>query len=94
MTELPDLTALRALANAATPEPWWQGRSRPWRVYAENGLVAVPNGVMHTDAEVNAAYIAAAHPEAITALLDEIGRLRAEVARLSEADYLHKGRDN
>jgi len=100
MTEPPDLTALRALADAATPGPW-QAQEEPNAVLYGNGMFVFYARVRNSSEEYpwiegkssevvikpeDAAYIAAANPEAITALLDEIERLRAKVARLSEPD--------
>ena len=77
-----DTGHLRALAEAATPGPWDQPAGKRWRVYAGDSLVAVANGVTHAAGEVNGDYIAAAHTQAVLALLDEREDLRSAVIAL------------
>lgn len=81
-----DLAALRLLAQAATqPGPWTvlcepQGKGRhSYRVLDANGMWVAE----FDDAEHDAAFVAAANPTAILALLDRCERAEAEVERLT-----------
>lgn len=76
----PDLAALRALAEKATPGPWAPDAegSIVLRVGTEFKLSGC---FYHWDA----AYIAAAHPGAVLALLDEVERLRGALVALADA---------
>ena len=95
MSETPD--TLRALATEATPGPWRDcGHGRGgcvcgliWSVPVDVPIASVSdddeNGPCPPPEQRkrNAAYIAAASPDAVLALLDERDTLRAEVARLT-----------
>lgn len=85
-----DTAKLRALAEAATPGPWSVGHDdkecastlRAQPVLATTGKpqgrpvdVIIPFGRAHSDA----AFIAAANPQTVIALLDEIERLRHDL---------------
>jgi hypothetical protein len=74
---------LRALAIAATPETWHRTTSNDshWlrEVRAQDGAVCWCGGE-DGQAQKYAAYIAAANPDAVLALLDEIDRLKSENA--------------
>lgn len=81
MTAL-DHAALRALAEAATPGPF----RRVSFADGTEGVVATIQGTTmelatccNGLARANADYIAAAHPQAVLALLDEVERLRAAI---------------
>lgn len=82
------LFALEAAARAATPGPWCQDYKKFSHVYPTGQSstlskpIAVVNGGTHTGTMTNAAYIAAANPAAVLALIDEVRRLRAAVARV------------
>ncbi|HCU2049277.1 TPA: ead/Ea22-like family protein [Pseudomonas aeruginosa] len=85
-----DHTELRRLAKAATPGEWsavWEeGDDTAWSnlfpiIQAENGETVIGNEGFYSDLEqdkANAKFCAAANPKTILALLDEIGRLKAE----------------
>jgi hypothetical protein len=80
--------ALRQLALAATqPGPWTvkkepQGKGRhSWRVIDANGFWLAD----FDDASANAAFVAAASPDVVVALLDEIAAANAEIERLTSA---------
>ena len=90
--ETPDVAELRRLAEAATPGPWDCYRPHPnYRAYAVDRVM--PGGHLGEDvattgdvyAEENGAYIAAANPAAVLALLDDADALRAELAHMTEA---------
>lgn len=83
-------TELRKLAEAATPGPWvtMDGVHSLWIDAPEKGqhiadvfrhIKNQPNGFP------NAAFIAAANPTAVLALLDELTALRAKVKALEDA---------
>jgi hypothetical protein len=95
------MTDLRKLAAAASPGPWYQfdhgGKIDDTRYYGEGyagavwgpkgpgyGIITMSREDFDTDRE-NAAYIAAANPQAILALLDERDALTARVAELEAA---------
>lgn len=83
---------LRMLAEAATPGPWvhWFEEG-PWGdgnevvVRKAHATSTLANLNRHENAAANAAYIAAANPTRILALLTETERLTARVARLEGA---------
>lgn len=81
-----DVAALRALAEAATPGPWTTEDSRNAaglaRVWQLRGVGIAECRVRGADNHHDAAFIAAANPTAVLALLDEIETLRAKVARV------------
>jgi hypothetical protein len=74
-------TAPAGAKNQALVSSWAQRRV-PVQISAvdDASLQDDDDELTFTQCEANAAYIAAANPQAITALLDEIERLRAEVA--------------
>jgi hypothetical protein len=88
MTTPIDTQALRFIAQAATPGTWsWWTSNSFMRLSAARGP---DGGVLHAGqlsdgcltvavSAADAAHIAAVHPAAVLALLDEIDRLRAEV---------------
>lgn len=85
MTAL-DHAALRALADAATPGPWaLSADGPPPDIIAGMSVVActLPSDRTRDEDTANAAYIAAAHPAAVLALLDENARMR-EALHLAE----------
>lgn len=75
-----DLDALEAAARAATPGPWEH--------LADRGIISTVSTATEPKIGLaicygpNAAYIAAANPAAVLALIDEVHRLRAAVARV------------
>lgn len=78
-----DEAALRAAAEAATPGPWAVCDEG----YGEQYVYDEPTGNMCWTPDLpdhwqphDAAFIAAANPTAVLALLDELGALRAKVA--------------
>lgn len=82
MSETPDL---RALAEAATPGPW---ESFHDRIAPDTAVVTAEHdeslAVCEHEHEpqfrdADAAFIAAANPTAVLALLDEVDRLRADI---------------
>ena len=80
-----DTDNLRRLAEAATPGPWFVAE----RV-TRSGLSIVEDGRVHgmfpvTAERHEAAYIAAANPVAILALLDRLRAAEARKVRLREA---------
>ena len=92
--EAPDVAELRRLAENATPGPWDYYRPHPnYRAYAVDRVM--PGGYLGEDvattggvyAEENGAYIAAANPAVVLALLDERDALAAKVERVRA---LHK----
>lgn len=87
-----DLDALRAKAEAATPGPWRQSPMTPSRVSTRDGSIGVAwhsaGGEMDRKAERTAAFIAAASPATVLALLDRLAAAELDVAR---ADSLAHG---
>jgi len=81
------LDTLRALAGAATPGPWFDGDPEPH--YGEFGwaVYGCPAGETEDSEQgrADAAYIAAASPDRILALLDE----RAELLGLLRIAFDH-----
>ena len=70
-----DLENLRRLAQAATPGPWFSTNGTVW--YVTTGGNGEPEQDKLADSnEDDAAFIAAANPETMLELLDEIERLR------------------
>ena len=94
MDDTPELTEaqvaeLRGLAEAATPGRWHiYGGHNDYAIYSAQEGDAVAH-VMNLDAYkmkpslADAEFIAAAHPQAILALLADRTRLQAEVARVA-----------
>lgn len=76
-----DYKELRKLALAATPGPWQaQQRNKQEAIYIVGPDCTPP--ACHAFYADNAAYIAAANPDAVLALLDEVERLHKDTARL------------
>lgn len=76
-------TALREIAEAATPGPWG-------KTYDPDGwILAVDDGrwvaLASIEDRADAVHIAAFHPGTALALLDEVEALRAQVERVREA---------
>jgi hypothetical protein len=86
----PNHDALRDAARKATPGPWEVDFGLPFNVrsQAANMLVARTAIIEGRDGQAqedaNAAYIAAAHPAAVRALLDEIALLRGGLSDAAE----------
>lgn len=82
-----DLDALAALARAATPGPWCQDYKKFSHVYPTGQSstlskpIAVVNGGTHTGTMTNAAYIAAANPAAVLALIARVRELEGDAGR-------------
>lgn len=78
-----DTTALREIAEAATPGPWEAEGSQ---VLCESWfLVAAVRDHSEIEYRADAAHIAAFHPGTALALLAEVDALRAQVERVREA---------
>ncbi|AXE32745.1 hypothetical protein DK842_17730 [Chromobacterium phragmitis] len=91
------LAALRAAAEAATPGPWRTGGSKPdglheITVYGSQVVIDTDigpkvllegNSNFQAESVANAAYIAAANPAAVLALL---GHIDAQAARIAELE--------
>lgn len=93
----PDVTSLRALAEAATVGPWQWGVTEDRR-WALIDSPLWPETVAQCADDDNAAFIAAANPTTVLALCDEVERLRAayddlEAARLETMDQRNALRD-
>ncbi|MBS9730151.1 ead/Ea22-like family protein [Pseudomonas aeruginosa] len=86
-----DTKNLKELAERATPGPWsaaWEeGDDTAWPnlfpvIQAGNGEVVIGNEGFYTDLEqdkANATFCAAANPQAILGLIDEVERLRSRL---------------
>lgn len=83
--EAHDWAALRRLAEAATPGPWRaEDGYRSPDVLDAHGLVVaatITSDMRWRDDSANGAYIAAAHPAAVLALLDQRDAARAQAER-------------
>lgn len=83
---LPDLAELRRLAEAATPGPWaiepdcYDGNEEMWCAWHRLG----PFVLAGANPRADSLYVAAAHPQAVLALLAENERLRAALLRLRD----------
>lgn len=95
-----DTEKLRELALAATPGPWTLEKVNVGYVNEEWGLtgptVKTPNGrstpvVIGTPWGPNAAFIAAACPSTVVALLDRIDELEANAVRMREYRFALEG---
>lgn len=71
---------LRQLAERATPGPWWSDGCWVWPDHSDHEI-----DVCTAEKEANAVFIAAAHPQAILALLTAHDALAAENRALREA---------
>ncbi|MBW8259144.1 ead/Ea22-like family protein [Pseudomonas aeruginosa] len=92
-----DTKNLKELAERATPGPWsaaWEeGDDTAWSnlfpvIQAGNGEVVIGNEGFYTDLEqdkANATFCAAANPQAILGLIDEVERLEAELSQCASA---------
>ncbi|HFH4519846.1 ead/Ea22-like family protein [Pseudomonas aeruginosa] len=92
-----DTNKLKELAERATPGPWsaaWEeGDDTAWSnlfpvIQAGNGEVVIGNEGFYTDLEqdkANATFCAAANPQAILGLIDEVERLEAELSQCASA---------
>lgn len=92
-----DTNELRRLAQRATPGPWeaegqggiqMDGTRDAYVIYSE-GVRSIASVRLISDRQARgntAAYIAAANPATVLELLDELDRLRIEVARLKGAE--------
>ena len=90
----PDLKTLRSLCEAATPGPWRLRTNRhettdgyPWGWVSENTdrNIDLPNVRIHWERDqgrANAAFIAAANPQAILSLLDRVEALEGALASI------------
>ena len=87
---------LRKLAEAATQGEWkWDGNvcdydpynESPWLVDAKDSYPPILGGQIKCTNTANAAFIAAANPAAILALLDRVEKAEKDAARL---DWLEK----
>lgn len=74
----PERQALRALCQAATPGPWYHDPDMPDSVDMLDHPTACADDMEPEDA----AFIAAANPQAVLSLLDEVERLEAEKQNL------------
>lgn len=97
---LPGLDALERLARSATPGPWRWGRG-PSEVLLADGILAADGSAVFANcgrgagdpSDEDAAFIAAAHPAAVLALVAELRAARAEAARLRQALQAIQGWD-
>lgn len=82
-----DLSRLETLAREATPGEWETPADKPWRVYSGDVLIAVASGMTHPSdqvyADANAAYIAAANPDAVLALIERVRELEGDAVRFA-----------
>jgi hypothetical protein len=69
-----ELQALKALAEAATPGPWINHNGR---------VVSASDMDVGSAYEGDAAFIAAANPQTVLALVAEVDRLQQDAARLN-----------
>ncbi len=88
---------LKELAERATPGPWYavweEGDDTAWPnlfpvIQAGNGEVVIGNEGFYTDLEqdkANATFCAAANPQAILGLIDEVERLEEELSQCASA---------
>lgn len=88
-----DIPRLRALAQAATPGPWQRSGTRT-KLREEDCIGVGPDGAciaflpigqprQHAEAFCDAAFIAAASPGVLLALLDERDRLREALHQIA-----------
>jgi len=81
-----DIDKLESLARAATPGYWRQGSVEKDRIFVEHKDGLGPERVLlrmntHFECEADAAYIDAAQPANVLALIAEVRRLSVLVAR-------------
>lgn len=80
------MTDLRKAAEAATPGPWFATDGVVWEIIQPTYDSGTPEQSKIADTNPqDAAYIAAANPQAILALLDERDALTARVVALEKA---------
>lgn len=92
-----DLTALRELAEKATPGPWeaestrfgYDAHETPY-VTPKTGMYNVAQFYNQGQAADDAAYVAAANPATVLALLDRLERAEAKAKREAEANRMRK----
>lgn len=105
----PDLSRLRGLAEAATPGPWHRGAGEngdpqdPMKVWPDErgvgGLIArtgyqAPWDGWFQQPAADAAFIAAANPEVVISLINQVEALRAALAPFAAcADELDGNED-
>jgi len=81
------LSALEAAARAATPGPWMSLDFQPWKVWDGEG-----NNLLGSFAnDCDGAYIAAANPAVVLALIARVRELEVDAARFR---WLIKGADH
>ncbi len=82
---------LRKLAEAATPGPWWTDEKdkrrspalpSPFVVYSHDGHVVQADWAANPDADL--AFIAAANPQTVLSLLDQLAAANALIAKLEQ----------
>ncbi len=72
MSDVPDLAALRALAGEATPGPWEVWRTQSWTVGSATDPSLTGIECYGERPDEDAAFIAAANPAVVLALLDRL----------------------
>lgn len=96
-----DLARLRAIAEAATPGPWSRDTFGCVSASRRNRTIAMPGNGFRASAQddTDARFIANFDPPTVLALLDEIERLRKELAlsdsatrALSDELFAHRNR--
>ena len=95
---LPDLSTLESLARAATPGPWTaerDGSNHRGKVYERSAsgvemIATVYCGAFDGHGYATSEYIAAAHPGAVLALIEEVRTLRDRLNKwesIAERDH-------
>lgn len=82
-----ELDELETLAEEATPGPWQ--RFTPYGIGVESGSGPVPFKVAWGAQENDAAFIVAANPATILALIHELRACRAKLAEYERQGGLH-----
>lgn len=79
-----DIAELERLARAATPGPWWHGKyyDRVTRTADGDGSDSIAHVYGGRGQNDNAAYIAAASPATILALVEEVREMREALVAL------------
>lgn len=83
-----DPDKLEALARAATPGEWFIYKATPWQIHDKDKLVATAR---HKN---NAAYIAAANPAAILALIERVRVAETALADVRDTCDGHEDADD
>jgi len=80
MADSQDIETLRRLALAATPGPW-RVRNKKVVTYGDSAVCGAPvfRAGEHRQSMANAAYIAAASPEVVLGLLEQIDELKYQI---------------